>query len=77
MRTKGLNFWSDDKFMLRYRSKNKKLYSLYVIKAEEKSSEKKGVTKFEANTHNPYTFFNALERVTSLNTLRVIRRVDK
>jgi len=76
-RAKGLCFWCDEKFIPGHRCQNKKLYSLCIMEDSGEGSEDEGATDLDPNTYNPHLSLNALKGVTSLNTLRVIGKIEK
>jgi len=77
-RLKGLCFWCDEKFVLGYRCRNTKVYSLSVVGEEEifqeEDVEAEQALSREVTSH---IFLDALEGTVGLNTMKVNGKMDK
>lgn len=74
----GLCFQCGDRFTLRLKCKNKKLYSLCIIENKKDNKDVKNeVEKNNSETITPFISLNVLEKTVGFHTLRVNGRRDK
>jgi len=79
-RAKGLCFWCDEKFIPKYKCKNKRLYSPCIVGDEDDEVKHNNGFKKETFIHEqitPHISINTLEVVISFLTSRVSGQVDK
>jgi hypothetical protein len=77
-RAKELCFWCDERFIPGHRCKNKRLYSLCIIKDDKDVVDREGeVNIVEHDSRIPHISLNALKGTMDCHTLRVTEKADK
>jgi hypothetical protein len=77
-RAKGLCFWCDEKCVPRHRCRNKKLYSLCIIKDDEENLEEgEPIEIMNVEVLTPHLSLQAIQGTIWCQTIKVWGKIDK
>jgi hypothetical protein len=77
-RAKGLCFWCDEKCVPRHRFKNKKLYSLCIIKDDEENlEEEESIETMNVEVLTPHLSLQAIQGTTWCHIIKVWGKLNK
>jgi hypothetical protein len=77
-RAKWLCFWCDEKFVPGHKCKNKKLYSLCIIKDDEENlEEEETIEPMNVEVLTPHLSLHALQGTMRCHTIKVWGKIDK